>query len=79
MLQYLITAEIMRGYLQRPMSASVEFMVEGKRGVLRACVYSFSGPSDFYTQQQKLGGIWVTTISHLVISVFVVFTEFIIT
>jgi hypothetical protein len=64
----------MRGYLQRPLTATVEFMVEGKRGMLCACVYSFSGPSDFCTKQQKLGGIWVTTIAHLVISVFVVFT-----
>jgi len=30
-IQYLITAEIMRGYLQRPLTATVEFMVEGKR------------------------------------------------
>lgn len=65
----------MRGYLQRPMSATVEFMVEGKRGMLYACVYSFLRPSDFCKKQQKLGEIWVTTIAYLVISVFVVFTR----
>jgi hypothetical protein len=31
--QYLLTAELIRGYLQKQMSVIVEFMVEGRKGI----------------------------------------------